>query len=239
MKCALLLALSCLASWAQSNPLTFEVATIKPSDPSVRAAIQTQGDRVEFRGVAIRVPLGQAFHVRPIYVFGEDWLDTKFDIAAKLPAGATAQQIPEMLRALLTERFGIRMHTETRQMPVYALTIAKGGFKLKELPADSPAAIRNSNGAMVMVGTLDSIGPAASGNRIGPIINQTGLTGKYELSFESSLLFPKAAPDPLDDSDGLARMRQAVEPFGLNIDRARIPTEVVVIDHIEHIPTDN
>src|SRR4051812_47171270 len=98
MNYALLLTLSCIACWAQNGPLAFEVATIKPSDPSGRPVIQTQGDRVEYRGVAIRVPLGQAFRVRPIYVFGEDWLDTKFDIVAKLPAGATAQQVPEMLR---------------------------------------------------------------------------------------------------------------------------------------------
>jgi uncharacterized protein (TIGR03435 family) len=242
MRALIVVTVACLACSAQDAPaaVAFEVATIKPSDPAGRPNMQTTGDRVDFRGLALRIPLGQAYGVRPIYVLGEDWLDTKFDIAAKIPAGATAQQVPEMLRALLTERFGVKMHTETRQMPVYVLTVAKGGFKLKELPPETPNAVRNAPGSMVNVGTLDSIGAAASfaGLR-GPLINQTGLTGKYEVPLNPALIFAGGARNTIDDSDALARMREAVEPYGLNIDRARIPTTVVVIDHIEHTPTGN
>ena len=95
-----------------------------------------------------------------IYVFGEDWLDTKFDIAAKIPAGASTRQVPEMLKTLLGERFGVRVHKEIRSMPIYALTVAKSGLKLKELPPDTPDAARNAPGSMITVGPLASIGAA-------------------------------------------------------------------------------
>lgn len=148
-----------------------------------------------------------------------------------------------MLRALFTERFGVRMHTETRQMPVFVLRVAKGGFKLKELPPDTPNSSRNLPGSIVMVGTLEAIGAAGgfAGLR-NPLIDQTGLTSKYEIPLNSNLIFAgiaKGGNDSLDDSDALARMQEAVEPFGLTIERARIPSEVVVIDHIEHTTSGN
>jgi uncharacterized protein (TIGR03435 family) len=92
---------------------------------------------------------------------------------------------------------------------------------------------------MVTVGTLESIGAAGSfaGLR-NPLVDQTGLTGKYEISLNPTLIFG-GTRDPIDDSDALARMQEAVEPLGLSIERARIPTEVVVIDHIEHEPSGN
>lgn len=248
MKAAALLAAFCFSGLAQTAPIAFEVATIKPSEPGVVASptrnsgMRITGDRVEIRDFDLRFSLGQAYRVRPIYVFGENWITTaKFDISAKIPEGATAAQVPEMLQALFTERFGVRMHRETRQMPVFVLKVAKGGFKLKELPPDTPNSSRNSSGSMVMVGTLEAIGAAGSfaGSR-NPLVDQTGLTGKYEIALDPALIFAGLANrDPLDDSDALARMQEAVAPLGLTIERGRVPEEVVVIDHIEHTPTGN
>ncbi len=242
MKAAALLAAFCHLAHAQTAPIAFEVATIKPSEPGVVASptrqsgLRINGDRVDIRDFDIRYALGQAYRVRPIYVFGEDWITkAKFDISAKMPEGATPAQVPEMLRALLVERFGVRMHTETRQMPVFVLRVAKGGHKLRELPPDAPRGSR-----------VESIGASASfaGLR-DPLIDQTGLTGKYEIALNPELIFAGiggrggVTRDPLDDSDALARMQEAVVPLGLTIERARIPSEVVVIDYIEHTPTGN
>ena len=230
----------------------FEVATVKPTPnyPPYTAAditagrrraigLRIEGDRVEIHEISLRYTLGQAYRVRPIYVLGENWLDTQFDIAAKMPAGASARHVPEMLQTLLTERFGVRAHRETRPMPVYVLTVAKSGLKLKELPPDTPNATRNAPGSMITVGALESIGAAASfaGLRQ-PLIDQTGLTGKYEIPLDPALIFG-GTRDDVDDSDAFFRMQEAVRPLGLNINRARVPTKVVVIDHIEHSPAEN
>lgn len=226
--------------------LAFEVATIKPvpaDAPSARPSFGVTGDRYEIKGLNVRFLIGQAYGVAAIYVFGEDWLDTKFDLAAKLPEGASEKQIPEMLQTLLAERFGIRIHHETRQMPIYALTVAKGGLKMKELPPDTPDSSKSAPGQMIQVGTLDFIGPASSGAGLAyPLRNMTGLKGKYEMTLDARLLFTTRAnfdARTIDDSEGLARVRQAVEPLGLEINPAKQPVEAIVVDHIEHTPKDN
>jgi uncharacterized protein (TIGR03435 family) len=226
----------------------FEVATIKPAAETPVGqrpvlGLQVTGDRVEIRGLGLRFSIGQAYGVAAIYVFGEDWLDTKFDIAAKMPVGATAKEMPAMLQELLAERFGLRVHREKRQMPVFAMTVAKGGLKLKELPPDTPNGSKNTPQVMTTIGPLSAIGAAASfaGLRQ-PLLDQTGLTGKYEIPLDSALIFDgirRGVVNDLDDSDALARMQQAVEPLGLKIERARVERDVVVVDHVEHAPTGN
>ena len=67
------------------------------------------------------------------------WSVERFDISAKLPAGAKDSEVPEMLQALLIDRFQMKFHKEKRDFPVYALVIAKGGFKGKETPKDENA----------------------------------------------------------------------------------------------------
>lgn len=234
--------------------MAFEVASIKPTPDypphtadDIRSGrrrpigLQVEGDRVDIREVSLRYSLGQAYRVRPIYIIGEAWLDTaKFDISAKIPAGASAQEVPEMLQSLLAERFVVRTHREIRQLSAYVLTVAKDRFKLKELPPDTPIGVRNAPGLTISIGPLaDAIGAAGSfaGLRQ-PLINQTGLLGKYEVPIDPALVFG-GVRDALDDADALDRMRQAVEPLGLKIDRMTLPTEVAVIDHIEHTPSGN
>jgi uncharacterized protein (TIGR03435 family) len=81
----------------------------------------------------MRTLLMRAFEIKQDDIDGPAWLtDAKFDVNAKLPAGATNDHLPAMLQKLLTERFHLAMHQETREMPAYVLTIAKGGIKFKE-----------------------------------------------------------------------------------------------------------
>jgi uncharacterized protein (TIGR03435 family) len=93
-----------------------------------------------------------AFKVKPHQVAGPDWMkEQRFDILAKLPDGATKEQVPEMLQSLFAERFQMRVHREDREIPVYALVVAKGGHKLKEstqvdVPAATPGAISIGDG---------------------------------------------------------------------------------------------
>jgi uncharacterized protein (TIGR03435 family) len=75
--------------------------------------------------------------VKAFQVSGPEWLsEAKWDILAKLPNGAAANQIPQKLQVLLAERFGLKIHHEKRDRPVYWLVIAAGGGKLK--PSSPP-----------------------------------------------------------------------------------------------------
>ena len=77
--------------------------------------------------------IATAYKVKPYQIPGPDWMKTQlWEIHARLPEGSTKEQIPEMLQSLLAERFKLTFHRESREHPVYALTVSKSGLKMKE-----------------------------------------------------------------------------------------------------------
>jgi len=136
-----------LAFCQASKGLTFEVATIKAGQPPNPAAIlsgqpphvgiNVQGTRVDIGFLSLAELIPAAFKVKSYQVSGPDWINgERFDILAKMPDGSNKDQMPEMLQALLAERFQLKVHRETHEDNVYALVVAKGGPKLKEAEAD-------------------------------------------------------------------------------------------------------
>src|SRR5947199_7819486 len=84
--------------------------------------------------------LFRSYRLKYYQVIAPDSLGSdRFNIAAKLPAGATRDQVPEMLQSLLADRFKLKPHREPRDFPVYALIIGKGGLKIKESAAEPEA----------------------------------------------------------------------------------------------------
>jgi uncharacterized protein (TIGR03435 family) len=143
---ALCLGVGIAAAQTSGGP-SFEVASIKPAAPldpvsiqsgKVRLGMKVDGAQVDFGGMPLQMLLMQAYSVKQYQISGPDWLMTeRFDITAKLPDGATQEQVPAMLQALLVERFKLAAHRENREHPVYALVVAKGGAKLKEAATDA------------------------------------------------------------------------------------------------------
>ena len=130
-------------------PIEFEVATIKswspPSpQPGMRMGIRigsrggpgtNDPGQISWEGMTLKNLLTTAYNLKAYQVKGPDWLDTeRFSIVAKVPAGATKEQVPIMLQKLLVERFQIKFHHEAPEVPVYELVVGKGGPKLKESP---------------------------------------------------------------------------------------------------------
>jgi uncharacterized protein (TIGR03435 family) len=133
----------------QASPkLTFEVASIKPAQPMTmgRMMIGMNADAgmLRYTNVSLKDCIRHAYQVKEFQIEGPDWLDsTRFDIMAKLPEGASKDQIPEMLQAMLIDRFKLAVHRDTKEHAIYALVAGKGGPKLK--PAETAA----GNGAPV------------------------------------------------------------------------------------------
>jgi len=146
--CAVLL-LSAV-SFGQTSRLAFEVATIKPSEAlnvakltsgTFRIGAIVDGSRAEFRFMSLADLIQYAYKVKNYQVSGPDWIKSeRFDIQAKLPEGATREQVPEMLQALLAERFQLKLKREQTEHSVFGLVAAKGGIKLKETTPDPPPA---------------------------------------------------------------------------------------------------
>jgi uncharacterized protein (TIGR03435 family) len=146
--CAVIVALLSPPASAQSP--AFEVAVIKPG-PSMadalpllqqgklKAGISIDQARVDLGFVTLTALIVEAFKIKPHQISGPDWLSMeRLDIQAKLPDSAAADQVPQMLRTMLADRFGLRTHTEVRTLSAYTLIVGKNGPKLQPpvLPPD-------------------------------------------------------------------------------------------------------
>jgi uncharacterized protein (TIGR03435 family) len=120
----------------------FEVASIKPSPSIQQVAAQIQAGQMHvgmgIRGTTVDIGfmsladlIATAYRVKPYQVTAPDWARVeRYDILAKIPDGASAEQVPEMLQALLAERFHLTMHRENREQPIYALVVGPDGPKM-------------------------------------------------------------------------------------------------------------
>jgi uncharacterized protein (TIGR03435 family) len=148
----LLLAALVSAQTPAQPVLAFEVASVKPAGPLDPVAIQSgkmrigmkvDGAMVDIGSFALKDLIRVAYDVKDYQISGPDWLNnlmgaTRFNIQATLPEGATEKQVPQMLQALLAERFKLVVHRDSKDHSVYALIVGKGGVKLKESEPDVP-----------------------------------------------------------------------------------------------------
>jgi uncharacterized protein (TIGR03435 family) len=125
------------AAASSAQTLKFEVAAIKPAAPqAVHVGTTIAGTRLDMGFFSLTALLVTAYKVEAYQITGPDWMaTTRFDILARMPEGATKEQVPEMLQALLAERFKLAIRRESREEQVYALVAGKDGPKLKETPA--------------------------------------------------------------------------------------------------------
>ena len=144
-------ALAAASAWAQSPAAApaFEVASIKiavPPNPAdvmagkLHVGMKVDGARVDIGFLSLADLIRTAYKIKPYQLSGPDWMSAqRFDILAKMPAGSNKDQVPEMLQALLAERFKLAIHRDSKEHAVYDLVVAKGGVKLKESPPDPEA----------------------------------------------------------------------------------------------------
>jgi uncharacterized protein (TIGR03435 family) len=217
-------------------------------------------------GLGHVVPLGSALPISG----GPAWMYSAFyQINAKAPGAADeATMEGPMLQALLEDRFQLKVHRETRQVPVYALTVAKGGPKFQravegdcvpipvppifpppELPPGKKpcSALIGPKGPNFRViadeTTIDYVGTLLGLVVDRPIINRTGLTGKYKIYVEfardQSTTGLDDFPVPPTEEPSAPSIFTAVEQqLGLKLEATKGPRDYLVIDHIER-PSEN
>ncbi len=237
----------------------FEVASVKHSASAPRfEPVHRSGTLVSAHGTQVGSFIFYAYNLKGAYeVEGiPDWPDETrwFDIDARTPPDATDEQVRLMFQSLLADRFKMKAHRETRQLPAYLLTLGKGKLKLapssneddtltvtietKRLP-QAPGACSNTlwiAGVHLVCHAvpMQLIAANLAGDLRSPVADRTGLTGKYDLDL---LYWPQDRQTQPDDVF-TPRISQALADLGLKLEKGTGPVEVLVIDHIEQ-PTEN
>jgi uncharacterized protein (TIGR03435 family) len=217
---------------------SFEVASIKlHQGPVTQVSAVPSGPRIRITAYGLVGLIMDAYDVKFDEISGgPSWMNSdRFDIEAVAGGEATPAkaQLKLMLQSLLAERFKLKVHRETRVMPVYALVVGKGGPKLKESAPDAERMLTQSGtrGARLTVvkGDMDqlAIQLSSSPGVDRPVINKTGLAGSYD--YKLSWAFETTA----SDSDGVSIFTALQEQLGLKLEPQKAPIETLVVDHAE------
>jgi uncharacterized protein (TIGR03435 family) len=223
---------------------SFEVASIKPSvvramEGSGRSKIEHTPDSLTMRNVDLKGCVQWAYGVEYYQIPAANSLDGKgYDILAKAGGAVPVSQLRLMLRQLLKERFQLVVHQETKPLPVYAWTVAKGGPKLPQANADDghhavESLPRVRDGSFFFADTSLSDFAAKLSMLRGmdrPVVDQTGIKGDYDILL-------KGAAEAVR-SEGASLFTLIPEQLGMKLVATKAPLEIVVIDRAEK-PAEN
>ena len=165
-------------------------------------------------------------------------MSQRFDIQAVIPAAQGNDQIPEMLGALLQERFKLKVHHGTKEEQVYRLVLANGGPKIQKAEKETGISGRSTRTAEQVNAqtTLAHFAEYLSERLDRPVVDQTGLMGLYSIQVEWT---PDSAPATGVDTTGTSIFTAVQEQLGLRLISGKTPVQLVVVDSIEKYPTDN
>jgi uncharacterized protein (TIGR03435 family) len=235
--------------------LGFEVATIKPSKPDQPGKLITvQGNRLRTGNITLSDLIAFAYEVHPKQAIGAPpWAGTdKFDIEAK-PEGEGApsgKQWKGMLQKLMADRFKLSFHREKKELPVYALSVAKTGPKLTKsggdpngLPALGFGKLGNLHVTNASMAAFTQAMQAVVLDR--PVVDQTGLEGRFDFDLnwtpDDSQFRGLGAkiPPPVDGAAAPPPLYTAIqEQIGLKLEATKALADVLIIDHVEK-PSEN
>jgi uncharacterized protein (TIGR03435 family) len=236
----------------------FEVATIKPTGPGPRGRFirMETAHQLVARNHTVKTLVQAAYNLNPRAISGgPEWIDSDhYDILAKAPGAArpNLEEQMSMLRSLLADRFQLKFHREPKELPVYALTVARNGPNLKEaVPADAPPQgppplifVLSPQGASLpgrsaTMGELASVMQRAALDR--PVVDKTGLAGRYDFNLEwmpNESQFGGQGPRENPESTRPDLFAAIQQQLGLKLEATKGLVEVVVIDHVER-PSEN
>jgi bla regulator protein BlaR1 len=259
-------AVGIMSAQPAANALTFEVASVRPSAPDTRGFINfLPGGGLRVVAIPLKTLITLAYDVRDFQVSGgPGWINSdRFDINARGEASDTTESGPadltkmtdeqrmananpakERLRNLPEERFQLAIHRETKEQQVYALVAAKGGLKVQE-SKEAMGRMRMGRGMLHGEGVQPGfLATPISGQLSRPVIDKTGLTGKYDMDLKwtpdpsQSADVPFGPLPPPSDPNGPSIFTALQEQLGLRLESQKAPVETLVLDRVER-PSEN
>jgi uncharacterized protein (TIGR03435 family) len=231
-----------IVACVQAQSPSFDVASIRPSANEVKfehdGRTETTPGTLRMQDVSLQTCIKWAYGVQDSQISGPDWIDSdKFDIVAKAGGPASQEQMKLMMRTLLSDRFKLSFHRQSKELKAFVIKIAKGGAKVH--PAAEPDAMpfrqNSANGSVVRSMTIQDFGDFLAEPLHMPVIDQTGLKGKYDFTLD----FTPYLPDPTHNMDATrpdttSIVMVAMEAeLGLKLSTEKTSVVVMVIDHAE------
>jgi uncharacterized protein (TIGR03435 family) len=249
-----LISLALASSVAIGQPSTtapaFDVASVKPSQRTVGPDYNNQltysPTGITARNVTLQRLLAEAYHLQLNQILGPSWLDkNEYDIDARTTGAVTAEQMALMLKSLIAERFKLTQHSETRDLRVYELVIAKSGSKIhpaRDAEAGTAGAGFHFHGDLRRFADLLAVQlsipasdnpaePARANAAPLPVLDKTGLPGIFDFSVD---IHPELGTDMF-----AAWQRALEDQLGLKIESRKENVPVLVVDQAAKIPTEN
>jgi uncharacterized protein (TIGR03435 family) len=219
----------------------WEVVTVKPGDPNNKNGVMTtRGRHMVIQNQTPEAMLRLAYGVQRSQIVGApEWIKTeRFDVdgVPDVDGQPNMKQFQVLVQKVLAERFGLKSHHEQREMPVFALAVAKDGPKM-DLSKGDPNGLPDNegmggNGRQIRKFTNVSMSDLAlmlQPHVDRPVVDQTGLKGRYDFKLQWTV--DEAQATDADAPPGLFTAIQ--EQIGLKLDPAKAPVDVLVIDHVE------
>jgi uncharacterized protein (TIGR03435 family) len=175
----------------------FEVATIRPAPPiqdiiqqlqsgKARIGMSVDGARVNMGFQSLAELIRIAYRVKAYQVQGPDWMSQqRFEIQAAIPEGVSEDKVPEMLQALLAERFKLTIHRDKKELPIYALIVGKNGPKLTAASSEPDVPLPDSPGAM-SIGTEKGPMKIVQDGKGGSVMQGGGQAGTIKQSVSAA-----------------------------------------------------
>ncbi|HET6218193.1 MAG TPA: TIGR03435 family protein [Acidobacteriaceae bacterium] len=241
----------------------YDVASIKPGKSGMGSTLLFRLDGFTAKGMTLKALMREAYGIENDQILGApNWLNTQtYDIEAKVDGAdaAALERLSEdqrklMFQSFLKDRFQLKVHRETKELPVLALVIAKNGPQLQEAkPGDTyPDGIKGPDGkpaghaGMMMWGNGRLTGQGISIAAMVPpltqqlgrtVLDKTGLTGRYDVELRwtpDNTSTPASGPDSgtAAESQTPSIFTAIQEQLGLKLESQKAPVEVLVIDHV-------
>jgi uncharacterized protein (TIGR03435 family) len=236
----------CLIFWCAVTPCEvsaqeFEVASVKINKSGLfGSSLERSGGRLTLRNASLHECIELAYGIldKHYALSGPSWLDSdRYDIVAKASDTTAREQLLLMLRRLLADRFGLKMHQEKRSLRVYTLVVARGGPKIK-VASGVESNFTFGTGHV----TASEISMAEFADRLAgpvfqlgiPVIDSTGLTGTFDFSLDWS------SGDASVEAIAKPSLFTAIEELlGLKLWPAKRMIDIWVVDHVERVAVEN
>ena len=243
-RCAILLAVAALfplLAEPQVQP-TFDAASIRPTEhgkATPDAVGYSDADVVDpghfkAQNSTLDELIRFAWNLKDNEVSGPIWLNdstSAFDIVATAPSPTSKAKMRLMLRTLLTDRFKLAAHHETRMLSGYELVVVKKGPKLTPADPQGQRSIGSAGGKIVATKvTVGRFADYLATDLKMPILDKTGIVGDFDITVQYSRD---------SDANSASIFTALQDELGLKLQPARVPVEILVVDHVEKSPTAN